>query len=292
MLTGSWDDCPYAVLIPVDDIPPEQIGSAAPMDLFTKGSIELTENTWILCPAKEIERLKVFNPKANILGYEGEKVLGFAQAFLTHLGYHSEQCSSWSWSDEKSVAEYAKLMEEKGFDLTPHSMTSFSRDEEAFTQINHAVALSKLLRDHNLLTKTEDIENIMNQVGNEFNGLGGCLREGNCQYTDVFLEEMKKNGFHISHVYQDIMKAFGAIHPKDYGQIDIGAICNIHKEMTGEEMKTIADLQAKLGTSKLSAKYKPEEFFSTFIKTAILESIVHSQERDISKETSQEEQVL
>ena len=69
---GSWDNCKYAILIPFDDIPNEKIGRVAPMDTFTRGSIELSENSWILCPKNEVERLKIFNPKVHVLGYEGE----------------------------------------------------------------------------------------------------------------------------------------------------------------------------------------------------------------------------
>ena len=54
---GSWDNCKYAILIPFDDIPNEKIGRVAPMDTFTRGSIELSENSWILCPKNEVERL-------------------------------------------------------------------------------------------------------------------------------------------------------------------------------------------------------------------------------------------
>lgn len=100
---GSWDDCKYAILIPFTDIPKEKIGRAAPMDTFTRGSVDISENTWILCPKNEVEQLKVFNPKAHILGYEGENVKGLSRPFLTQLGYHGEEVGMWSGKITKVI---------------------------------------------------------------------------------------------------------------------------------------------------------------------------------------------
>ena len=117
---GSWDDCPYAVLIPFDDIPNEKIGRADSMDTFTRGSIELSEHTWILCPKNEVEKLKSFNPKVHVLGYEGENVQGFSQPFLTQLGYRAEDVGMWSWMDSESTQQFNDLMAREGIKRGPH----------------------------------------------------------------------------------------------------------------------------------------------------------------------------
>lgn len=37
-------------------------------------SIDLSENSWILCPKNEVERLKIFNPKIrNLMQYINEQ---------------------------------------------------------------------------------------------------------------------------------------------------------------------------------------------------------------------------
>ena len=97
---GSWEDCRYAILIPFENIPNEKIGSAAPMDTFTKGSIKLQENCWLLCPKDEVIQLQEENPGIRVIGYEGESVLGYSSPFLSALGYRAEDVGMWSWLDE------------------------------------------------------------------------------------------------------------------------------------------------------------------------------------------------
>ena len=127
---GSWDNCKYAILIPFDDIPNEKIGRVAPMDTFTRGSIELSENSWILCPKNEVERLKIFNPKVHVLGYEGENVTGYSKPFLTQLGYRGEDVGMWSWLNRKSANQFCKLMQKEGLRIGTHTYTYFHEDAQ------------------------------------------------------------------------------------------------------------------------------------------------------------------
>ena len=121
----SWDDCKYAILVPFNDIPNEKIGFAAPMDTFTRGSIELSENAWILCPKNEVESLKKFNPKVHVLGYEGENVQGFSQPFLSQLGYRAESVGMWNWTDAESDKKFNELIEKEGLRRAAHSLTFY-----------------------------------------------------------------------------------------------------------------------------------------------------------------------
>ena len=304
---GSWDDCRYAVLIPFDDIPDCKIGRAEPMDTFTQGSIELSENAWILCPKNEVERLKVFNPKVHVLGYEGESVQGFSQPFLTQLGYRAEEVCADKWLDNESNNQFNKLMEREGIKVCPHSLTYFFEDERCLTSINQAVSLSKLLRDNHLITTPEDIQNIMNQLQDNVQSFGYILSDlgsktgyenidsqsimGNSKQVEIFLEEMKNNGFYISSAYQEIMKKLCVISIFDCNKDNQDEIFNISEEISEEERKTIDKLQAALVFSREGEYVNIEKrsAFGKFISTAICESILHSQEREVLPEKSQGE---
>ncbi|MBP3707870.1 MAG: hypothetical protein J6J36_04595 [Clostridia bacterium] len=301
---GSWDDCKYAVLIPFDDIPDEKIGRAAPMDTFTRGSIELSEHTWILCPKNEVERLKIFNPKTHVLGYEGENVQGFSQPFLTQLGYRAEDVDMWNWSNDESAHQFYELMAREGIKTGTHTYTYFHEDEQLLARINQAVSLSKLLRDNHLITTPEDIENIMNQLADNYQSFGFILSDlgektsmgsdvepqsikGNKKQVNIFLEEMKKNGFNISPAYQDIMKKLCVISIFDCNE-NCRDVINIPDETSDEERKTIEELQAVLASNKYIGVNEKKSAFGKFISTAICESILYSQERDVLAEKSQE----
>ena len=303
---GSWDDCKYAVLIPFSDIPNEKIGRAETMDTFTRGSIELSENSWILCPKNEVERLKTFNPKVHVLGYEGENVLGFSQPFLTQLGFRAEDVGMWGWHDKKSAQKFYKLMEKEGIKTGTHTYTYFHEDEQLLSNINRAVSLSKLLRDNHLITNPEDIENIMNQLADNYQSFGSILSDlegksavegdiepqsikGNGKQVDVFLEEMKNNGFNISPAYQELMKKLCVTSIFNCKKDNSDEIFSISEQATEEEQKIITELQNVLVSENYYDNDKKMPAFKKFISTAICESILHSQEREISTEKLQQE---
>ena len=303
---GSWDNCRYAILIPFDDIPNEKIGRVAPMDTFTRGSIELSEDSWILCPKNEVERLKIFNPKVHVLGYEGENVQGFSQPFLTQLGYRAEDVGMWSWLDDESAHQFYELMAKEGIKIGTHTYTYFHEDEQLLASINQAVSLSKLLRDNHLITNPEDIENIMDQLADNYQSFGSILSDlgektmmegdiepqsikGNSQQVDVFLEEMKNNGFNISPTYQEIMKKLCVTSIFDCNKDNADEIFSISEQATEEEQKIITELQSVLVSEKYIDYDKKRTAFGKFISTAICESILHSQEREISTEKVQQE---
>lgn len=299
--SGKWNDCKYAILIPFDDIPNEKIGRAEPMDTFTKGNIELTENSWILCPKSEVKRIKTFNPRVHVLGYEGENVMGFSQPFLTQLGYRAEDVGKWDWHDSESFHQFCELMEREGIKRGAHSFTYFHEDEEFLTSINKAVSLSKLLRDNHLITSPDDIENIMEQLADNNQSFGSILCDlvqrsdvakndiapqairGNGKQIEVFLKEMEKNGFEISPVYQDILKRLNEILMSNCNQNNKDKIFDISEE----EQKTVNDLQSIL-VSELSGGYDSAgekiKAFNRFISTVICKSILKSQEKEKEKE--------
>lgn len=307
-ILGSWDDCEYAILIPFDDIPNEQIGRVAPMDTFTRGTIELSENSWILCPKNEVERLKIFNPKVHVLGYEGENVTGYPKPFLTQLGYRGEDVNMWSWGDNESTTQFYELMQKEGLRIGRHTYTYFHEDEEILASINQAIELSKLLRDNHLITTPEDMENIMKQLADNGQSFGFILSnlctkadtldiepqsiKGNNKQADIFLQEMKNNGFNISPVYQNIIKKLCEISIYDCNKNNKDMVFNIPSETSKEERKTIEELQDVLISDRYVDDREKKSAFDTFISTAICDSILHSQERDVSKKDSQEEQSL
>lgn len=303
---GSWDDCKYAVLIPFEDIPNEKIGRAAPMDTFTRGSIELSENTWILCPKNEVEKIKVFNPKVHVLGYEGENVQGFSQPFLTQLGYRAEDVNMWSWDNDESTNQFYELIKKEGIKIGTHTYTYFHEDEKLLTSINQAVALCNLLRDNHMITKSEDIENVMNQLAdNSHQGFGFILSDlgektrakadiepqsikGNGKQVEVFLEKMKNNGFNISTIYQDVLKKLCEISIFACNKDNEEAIFSISEQASEKERRTIIELQTALVHGNYSG-FDKKVAFGKFISTVIGESILHSQERETLEEKLQDE---
>lgn len=310
-LFGSWDDCKYAILIPFVDIPNEKIGRVATVDTFTRGSIELSENSWILCPKNEVEKLKIFNPKAHVLGYEGENVKGYSKPFLTQLGYRGEDVGMWNWADNESAKQFIELMQKEGLKIGTHTYTYFHEDEEILSSINQAVALSKLLRDNHLITAPADIENIMEQLAanDYYQSFGSILSnlctksdivedvepqsiKGNNKQVDIFLQEMENNGFNISPAYQNVLRRLCEVSIYDCNKNNSDIVFNIPEGTPEEEKKTIEELQAGLISDSYIDYDEKKSAFRKFISAVMGNTILHSQERNLSKREVQEEKSL
>ena len=111
---------------------------------------------------------------------------------------------------------------------------------------------------------------------------------GNGKHVDVFLEKMKNNGFNISPAYQEIMKKISVTSISHCDKNDIDEIFSISEQATEKEQKIISELQSAL----LREQYNDGEqknILGKFVSTAIGESILHSQEREITAEKLQQE---
>lgn len=161
---GNWSDVKYAVLIPFVDVPKSQIGMAASMDTFTVGGVNLTENSWILCPKGESEKIKSSNPGVRTIEYEGESVQEFSPALLSRLGYRKENVGMWAWGDENSQIKYNAIMAREGLGMSPHTYTHFAEDEKMLESINRTVAIFSTLKRNNLVKSKEDISRVYEQL--------------------------------------------------------------------------------------------------------------------------------
>lgn len=226
-MLGNWNDCKYAVLVPFDDIPREQIVSGNDADTFTRGAINLQENTWILCPQDEVEKVKNNNPCVHVLGYDGKNAKGYGNALLSNLGYRYEAQGDGFWRNYDDQKEYEALMTREGFSLSRHVSTHYYDDDETLAEISEYIEIAKILRDNkdinldNLIENTEGFPNPSLLFGKDLkapNSLGG-LHDGNRQ-INIFIEKMNNAGFSISGIYQKLLSEFADRYSSDQKNLD------------------------------------------------------------------------
>lgn len=285
---GSWDNCKYAVLFPVSDIPVQNIGSMCPVDTFILGNVELTENAWILCPKDEVEKIKKMNPKVNVIGYNGESVLGYANALLTQLGYKYESANKHSWHNEEAVGQLSIIAKENGLNTTPHASTSFFENEKMLTEINRSVSLIRMLIDNNLVNSIEDYQNIMEQLKSQSCNLGKLLMglttkkeykdtrtiTGNNKEAEIFVGELQLLGINISATHFNVLKQLSEVGSYQCTKI------NIPEGATPEEISTIKELESILINITISPDEK-NNICSRYIENIIGSSIVNSLNREV-----------
>ena len=161
---GDWEDCRYAILQPMAEVPSEQIAAAVPNDTYTKGGINLTNNAWVLCPVAEVDNVKKENPAVHVLGYQGENVKGLAAPFLSQLGYRAEKVGQWGWEDSQSQDDFYQIAQKDNMKITQHYYSTEADDEQFLINLNKLTSIMKMLRDNNLVQSAEDYQRIKTQL--------------------------------------------------------------------------------------------------------------------------------
>lgn len=152
---GNWDNRRYAILVPFDKVPKEQIRSYAPMDTYIEGGLKLPEGSYILCPEEEIDIIKGKNPGVNVVGFKGLNVTGYADMLVYYLGYRNQKASSNSWQDEAATKKYIDMGTSKGIfsesDASEH-FYKYEKEQEGIVQnINKLKGLIKKIFDDNIM---------------------------------------------------------------------------------------------------------------------------------------------
>lgn len=300
---GSWENCKYAILIPFEDIPNEKIGCVAPMDTFTKGSLELTQNCWLLCPKDEVIALKESNPEIKVLGYEGESVLGYSSPFLSSLGYRAEDVGMWSWMDDESAKQFFDLMRKENLEIGTHSYTYFHEDECILTDINKAVAVCRTLGSNRLIKSKEDIKKVNEDLDGQTSSIArtiralcrksACIDEGyseeaikaNHKHIGIFFDRMEENGFEISEAYKTVIRnvdKIGTLALK-FSQEAYESAFVIKDECSFDERLTIGTLKYTFDNTPSYDTAKIEDAMADFLAEVSLESVLRARDRVATK---------
>ena len=163
----EWSSMKYAVLVPFKDIPREQIISAESVDTYTKGGVNLTKNSWIICPKGEKDKISKNNPGVKVMEYEGENAKDYANTFLSTLGYRQEKANEHYWKNEYSQDKYSKLMKKEGFKEDIHYGSEMHVEEEMLNAINRTISVLKVIKENGLVNNIEDIEVIYSQLNSQ-----------------------------------------------------------------------------------------------------------------------------
>ena len=273
---GNWDSKKYAIIIPFNDIPKENIAAANPEDTWTKDSVRLTVNTWILCPKGEKKQVQAENPDINIIEYEGECVSDYANSFVTNLGYRYEDVGVHSWNDEKSSEEICEVISDNVFRRSVHYYSKESDTEGSFQNIDIATILAELLvqkhyfKNYNdfkkMIAKTEfekSINNIFMQgkerILTNVNILKSNLQKIGVnipqQYIEIIEMMVQQSKYGIDFNYKNVLleiqnyKMKNPERSKDIDILEIEAIMNEYdkEEVTYERGRWIATKILKAG---------------------------------------------
>ena len=206
---GNWDSKKYAIIIPFNDIPKENIAAVNPEDTWTKDSVRLTVNTWILCPKGEKEQIQEENPNINIIEYEGKCVSGYANSFVTNLGYRYEDVGVHSWNDKKSSEEICETISNNGFRRDRHYYSKERGTEVSFQEIDIATILAELLVQKHYFKNYDDFKNMIakTEFENDINNIFSMSdKERKLTDVNILKSNLQKIGVNIPQQYIEIIE--------------------------------------------------------------------------------------
>lgn len=169
---GRWDDIKYAILMPLSKNKDKIVGGTE-CDLFSLGSVPITDNAYILCPKEEIDKMKEANPTAHVIGYEGDSISQYVNIFLSNiLGYKYKvpTLNSRRWDNGRGIdAENVwKLMNDNGWELTDHNGSKWDINDHIQQSIDLLDGWLKIVIHEKLLYSSSNIDEVKRMIIRRF----------------------------------------------------------------------------------------------------------------------------
>lgn len=163
------DGAPYAILIPMIDVPKERLkGTASDMYTFNGGA-EITPQSYILCLKGEGEKVKKDNPNATVIECEGNEVNGYAKAFLSTIGYKQTDTGWYGFAEttkngQQREEDFIRIMKENKIEIRTHMWSEENVEETAYKFFNRAMAICHIIKENGLINSEEDSTKILKDV--------------------------------------------------------------------------------------------------------------------------------
>lgn len=227
---GRWDDIKYAILMPLSKNKDKIVGGTE-CDLFSLGSVPITDNAYILCPKEEIDKMKEANPTAHVIGYEGDSISQYVNIFLSNiLGYKYKvpTLNSRHWDNGRGIdAENVwKLMNDNGWELTDHNGSKWDINDHIQQSIDLLDGWLKIVIHEKLLYSSSNIDEVKRMIIRRFANIDlitgyGFARsfEKDEEFEIICDRVMKETGIDLS-IFKgtEIQKYFGFSINEEFAQ--------------------------------------------------------------------------
>lgn len=151
------------------DIPKERL-KGEPNDMYVvNGGVEITPNSYILCPQGKGKEIKENNPNATVIECEGKGMNGYAKAFLSTIGYKQTDTNAFGFCDQDEVEkqradDFLRIIKENGIPNVPHFLSKEETEESRYARFNREIAISHIIKDNGLINSEEDSTKILKDV--------------------------------------------------------------------------------------------------------------------------------
>lgn len=229
-MNGEWDDTKYAILMSLSKNKDKIVGGTE-CDLFSLGSVPITDNAYILCPKEEIDKMKEANPTAHVIGYEGDSVSKYVNVFLSNiLGYKykvpTQNSRNWDSGQGIDAENVCKLMKDNGWELTDHTGSKWDINDHIQQSIDLLDGWLKIVIHEKLLYSSSNIDEVKRMIIRRFENIDlftgyGFARsfEKDEEFEIICDRVMKETGIDLS-IFKgtEIQKYFGFSINEEFAQ--------------------------------------------------------------------------
>ena len=163
---GNFDKRRYAVILPFENIETGNLASFNPEDTFFNGEVN-TQRGYILCPKDDVEIIKELNPNTIIIGYEGDTVDGYANAFLSMLGYKYENVGEHSWQFDEDMTKHSKFIKQHAnLKYNTHAYSKEYKRDELIQDYYKFMGFVRSLQEYKHNGKIYDVDTLVYELFN------------------------------------------------------------------------------------------------------------------------------
>lgn len=202
---GNWDGMKYAIIIPLEKMDMQSIVGGISVDIYTRGSVQIPEGSYILCPESETENVRKLNKNLTVVGYEGKGVNGYANTFLSReLGYKKKSIGEHGWVrsdnqiseriDAREEEAFSRILSEYGWKEVPHTGSEQDNIAMAKMRIHQFAKILELIKNNHLVLDNQAYERIYSTLSNEFmgNSTGGANPSEVIAYDNSLRQQLYK----------------------------------------------------------------------------------------------------
>ncbi len=207
---GGWDETKYAIFMPLAKNK-DKIIAGTECDLFSWGSVPITDNGYILCPKNELDMMREANPTAHIVGYEGTSVSPYVNVFLNNILEYkykppTQESREWDSGNSEDHRTVTKLIQENGWKYTSHNGTSWDYDDLTQQYTDVLTGWLKTIVNEKILYSAHNIDEIKKTIIDIFDivnllsgfGYAGAFNNEN-RFSIICKMVKSETGIDLSH---------------------------------------------------------------------------------------------
>lgn len=164
---GDWGKKPYIIIMPFKDVPIDTIGAAAAVDTFVVGDVKLTENTYIICPKEDIEKVQKANPECSVIGFENnikknKSAENYGNLVLKLLGVKVQDADQYNYQSYDARIQYREIISDLHLIDTLHIYTEYPIKDNH----KHNIQIIQMILDYytNNIEKAVETDELGNVV--------------------------------------------------------------------------------------------------------------------------------